>query len=115
VGKRWGLLLLWAAVVLSGCSTVPVGPTVMVLPGPGKTLEQFRTDDAACRPWASQQASTSSEGATTAQWQYDIAYQQCMYVKGNQIPGAAARYPTPPPTPPPSSASEPAPSPPPPH
>lgn len=27
-----------------------------------------------------------------AQRRYDIAYQQCMYAKGNQIPGAVRRY-----------------------
>lgn len=37
----------------------------------------------------------------TLQRRYDIAYQQCMYAKGNQIPGFPAVY-TPPPPPPPS-------------
>jgi len=39
-----------------------------------------------------------------AQRRYDIAYQQCMYAKGNQIPGGEQRsrrtYPAPPPPPP---------------
>jgi len=37
------------------------------------------------------------------QRRYDIAYQQCMYAKGNVIPGAASRryYASPPPPPPP--------------
>ncbi len=41
-----------------------------------------------------------------AQRRYDIAYQQCMYAKGNQIPGIVRRsqygYRPPPPPPPPS-------------
>ncbi|HZV54141.1 MAG TPA: glycine zipper family protein [Rhodocyclaceae bacterium] len=53
-----------------------------------------------------------------AQRRYDIAYQQCMYAKGNQIPGqyvqqpSAARpaaYPPPPPPPPGSPPPPPAP------
>lgn len=43
-----------------------------------------------------------------AQRRYDIAYQQCMYAKGNQIPGvvqqAPRRYRVPPPPPPPGYA-----------
>lgn len=47
------------------------------------------------------------------QRRYDIAYQQCMYAKGNQVPGYAlqapagrsASYPPPPPPPPPPPAS----------
>lgn len=34
-----------------------------------------------------------------AQWRYDIAYQQCMYAKGNQIPGYQYRQQIPPPPP----------------
>ncbi|HQP55162.1 MAG TPA: hypothetical protein PLN83_03555, partial [Syntrophorhabdus sp.] len=39
------------------------------------------------------------------QRQYDIAYSQCMYAKGNQVPGVVKRQPqadVPPPPPPPS-------------
>jgi hypothetical protein len=31
----------------------------------------------------------SQYGASTAQRRYDIGYQQCMYAKGNQVPGVA--------------------------
>jgi hypothetical protein len=41
------------------------------------------------------------------QRRYDIAYQQCMYAKGNQVPGAA--YAAPPPPPPPGAAPPPPP------
>jgi len=36
----------------------------------------------------------------SVQSRYDIAYMQCMYAKGNQIPVAVARRPAPPPPPP---------------
>ncbi|HWS11702.1 MAG TPA: YMGG-like glycine zipper-containing protein [Rhodocyclaceae bacterium] len=38
----------------------------------------------------------------TLQRRYDIAYQQCMYAYGNQVPGAPAPSAPPPPPPPPS-------------
>src|ERR1700690_1927968 len=148
-------------VVLSGCATVPNGPTVTVLPAPGKPFAQFQDDDAICRQWAAQQigvtpqetvnqntatgavagtliggglgaaiGSASGHVGTGAaigagagllfgtlggsdrgyyyersvQQRYDIAYQQCMYAKGNQIPGTVEptrriyrRIPPPPP------------------
>ncbi len=133
---------------------MPTGPSVMVLPGAGKSFEQFQTDDAVCRQWAAGQigmapqaianqntatgavagtamgaglgaaigAASGSAGAGAAigaasgllfgsaagassgqssgweaQRRYDIAYQQCMYAKGNQIPGYSRGSVTPPP------------------
>lgn len=133
--------------VLGGCATMPIGPSVTVLPGSGKPFEVFMADDGVCRQWAQQQiggvspsqtanenlasgavigglvgagigaligSATGDAGAGAAigagtgllfgtaqasgpayasEWQlqrrYDIAYQQCMYAKGNQIPGVA--------------------------
>jgi hypothetical protein len=49
-----------AAALVTGCATIPAGPSVMVLPGGGKTFEQFQADDALCRQWASQQTGTTS-------------------------------------------------------
>jgi hypothetical protein len=152
-----------ASMILAGCATIPTGPSVMVLPTPGKPLEQFQGEDAVCRQWAAeslgpgttpemQSAVTSAAvgtavgaavgavfgsvgghagsgaaigaasglaggtlmglGAMQAHWwevqrRYDIAYQQCMYTKGNQVPGVAQNppaprrnYPPPPPPPP---------------
>ena len=34
------------------------------------------------------QAGSASSG--TLQWRYDVAYTQCMYAKGHQVPGAAS-------------------------
>jgi len=48
-------------VLVSGCATVPTGPTVMVLPGSGKTFQQFQVDDAICRQWARQQIGASPQ------------------------------------------------------
>lgn len=124
---------------LTGCVSMPTGPSVMVLPGSGISFEHFRNDDAVCQQYALNQAggTTASEagigsGATSAavgtalgaaagaalgggrgaaigagtgllggglvgsgaagssmdiaQNRYDIAYIQCMYAKGHQVP-----------------------------
>jgi uncharacterized protein YcfJ len=145
--------VLAAVLVLGGCVAQPIGPTVRVLPAPGKPFEQFAAEDAGCRQYASQQVagapeqaneqlvnsavigtllgaglgaalgrgpgaavgaatgaligtSSGSNGAAwaqmTTQQRYDIAYIQCMYAKGNQVPGytlvtvAPYGYPPPP-------------------
>jgi hypothetical protein len=159
IQRRFTLLLIALVVVLAGCATLPTGPSVMVLPAPGKSFEQFQADDALCRQWARQQIGMSpqeamnqntvtgaavgtavgaglgaaigaasgrsgagaaigaasglalgaSSGASAGQvygWEaqrrYDISYQQCMYAKGNVIPGhrRSRRIMTPPPPPP---------------
>jgi hypothetical protein len=174
IAKRL-LMLVGLGVVLTGCATIPTGPSVMVLPGSGKPFEQFQADDASCRQWAFQQtgisaadasaksgvtsavvgtvmgaglgaaigaaagnpalgaaagagaglfggsaagASAAYASASAVQYRYDVAYQQCMYAKGNQIPGVASRparsvYAPSPPPPPPPGYTPPAPSPPP--
>jgi hypothetical protein len=156
------LASLVAGLLLTGCATVPSGPSVMVLPGTGKTFEGFQTDDLVCRQWAAQhvgittgQASATStaggaaigtvvgaaagaaigaaagspatgaavgagagllggtaagagraEGSSYAvQQRYDMAYMQCMYAKGNQIPvtrGSEPAFTAPSPPPPPA-------------
>lgn len=54
------LLLLLAA----ACVTAPTGPSVMVLPGTGKSFDQFRGDDLECRQYAYEQ--TGGANATAA-------------------------------------------------
>jgi uncharacterized protein YcfJ len=56
---------LVAAVLVTGCATVPTGPSVTVLPGRNKAFEQFQMDDAACRQWAGQQTGASPSQAST--------------------------------------------------
>ncbi len=173
---RWGLPAFVMVLGLTGCATIPTGPSVMVLPGRGKTFEEFQADNGVCRQWASTeigttpgQASTeagvssaamgtilgaglgaaigaasgnpgvgaaigagggalggtavglgvSQAAAGSVQWRYDVAYEQCMYAKGNRIPVAArsayGTQPAPPPPPAAGSAPSPTPPPPPPH
>ena len=82
------------AAVGTACTT---GPQVLVLPGENKTLDQFHGDDAFCRGWAAQQS------GTTGGWRYDIAYTQCMYIKGNKVPVSADLQPAYTPRPAPSA------------
>jgi hypothetical protein len=165
--RRWVLLLGSAVAALSGCASLPTGPSVMVLPAAGKSFEQFQVEDAVCRQWAAQQvggapgapatqntavgaavgtavgaglgaaigaasghagagaaigagtglltgaaagANADQASGWNAQRRYDMAYQQCMYAKGNQIPGAVrgTRRPAVPPPPPPPPGYSPA-------
>lgn len=58
---------LIAAVLLAGCASVPTGPDVMVLPGTGRSFDEFRTDDMVCRDFAqSQIGGKSGEDAATS-------------------------------------------------
>src|SRR5664280_3501151 len=52
-----------ATVILAvtGCASMPNGPSVMVLPGTGMSFDQFRNDNAIC-----QQFAFSQVGGTTA-------------------------------------------------
>ena len=133
---------LSGSMFIGGCVSVPTGPSVMALPGTGKTYEQFRRDDTECRQYAFQQVggTTSGQAATNAgvqsavlgtvigavagaafgghdgaavgagtgllvgsmagtgaaqqssygtQRQYDHAYIQCMYARGERVPVSA--------------------------
>jgi hypothetical protein len=128
--------------LLGGCASVPSGPDVAVMPGPGKSFEQFAQDDSICRSYADRSIGNNvnnvgannvvtgaavgtalgagagallggnHEGAEmgagaglltgtavgmgnanasqgNVQRRYDIAYEQCMYAKGHQLPPAS--------------------------
>lgn len=175
---KGALAALSVVLMLSGCATMPPGPSVLVMPGNGKTFDAFQTDDSVCRQWAQTQTGWNANqtvnenvvggalaggalgaasgaligaasgnvgpgaaigagagllggaflGATQAfpagsevQRRYDNSYQQCMYLKGNQIPAQvqasnrrSARWSSPPPPPPPAYSQRLAPIPPPP-
>ena len=159
--RRWtsagvsGVAML--ALLVSGCAQTPLGPTVQVMPGPGKSFDQFTYDQAGCKQFAegavagqAQNANTRGIGAaalTTGlaaglgaaigggrgagigaasgalggagigggmssreqggiQAQYDNAFAQCMYAKGNMVPGyGPMMVNAPPPPPPPPSGN----------
>ncbi len=59
-------VVLSLAFILGACTTMPNGPSVLVLPGTGKNFDQFRMDDLDCRQFAYQQTggATASTAAT---------------------------------------------------
>jgi len=40
---------------------MPAGPSVLVMPAPGKTIESFQVEDMTCRQWAGQQIGISAQ------------------------------------------------------
>lgn len=144
------LLMIGAGMLLAACAETPTGPTVSVMPAPGKPFDVFQEDDAYCKQYASTQISdapssgkqvaagaaagavvgavagtllgdsrnAAGAGAATGalfgtaagannadrtsaglQRRYNVAFEQCMYSKGNQVPGfsRSGYYPPPPP------------------
>jgi hypothetical protein len=99
-GSRFSPLI--SLLMFGACTTLPTAPSVMALPGAGKTLAEFRADDYACRQFASVEASggvmagaaagtsVSPDATHDAQRSYDGAYMQCMYAKGHKVPVGGA-------------------------
>jgi hypothetical protein len=89
---RVGLLMV-TALLTAACASAPTGPSTLVLPGEGKSHDQFRADDARCRPVAAAEVQATPGGYVTPQAKYDMAYVQCMYAAGHQVPvrGAPVR------------------------
>ena len=141
------IISLLCLFIITGCATLPTGPSVQVYPGYDKPFDEFQLDDAACRAWAGRSIGLtpdeirnqstvsgaaigtvlgagfgaligsasgnvgagaaigagsglligSATGADSgrvygyeAQRRYDSYYLQCMYSKGNQVPGVLA-------------------------
>ncbi len=47
--------------MLGGCMTMPIGPSVLVLPGSGVSFEQFQEDNGVCQEWAAQQSGSPQQ------------------------------------------------------
>src|SRR5712671_5812009 len=89
MGVRWGMLLLGLG-MLDACTVLPTGPYALVLPAVGKSMDVFQVEEGECRAYARQQLGVVPEQAASwrlLQVQYDRAYVQCMYAKGNVVPG----------------------------
>lgn len=135
--------LLGPVLLLAACAQTPLGPTVAVMPAPGKPFDVFQSDQLLCKQYAEGQVAGQAEDANmravgaaalttalgaglgaaigsasgaagigagigagsgalggagigamqsdranmTIQQRYDIAFSQCMYSRGNQVPG----------------------------
>jgi hypothetical protein len=58
--------VLTASLLLAACVSMPKGPSVMVLPGTGKSFDQFRYDDVECRQFADVQIGGTSPSDSAA-------------------------------------------------
>ena len=83
--RRWPIAIV-SGLLLAACARLPSGPGIAALPGSAKNADEFRSDDASCRQVA------AIEAKATEKWRYDMTYLQCMYAKGNQIPGPGGMY-----------------------
>jgi len=69
MSRTFRLTSVFALLALAGCVTVPTGPSVMVLPGTGKSFDQFRLDEYDCKQYAHSHVG----GSTTQQAAEDSA------------------------------------------
>lgn len=67
MGSGFGRVALWCVpaigLLLAGCAQTPMGPTVQVMPGPGKSFDQFRMDQEVCKGYAANQVGGQAENA----------------------------------------------------
>lgn len=61
-GTRWAAWI--APLLLGACTVMPSGPSALVLPGTGKSFDQFRSDDFSCRGYAQAQLGGSAQQAS---------------------------------------------------
>jgi len=83
------LTALMIASLLTACTSMPAGPSMMALPGSTKSFDKFRIDDNQCRQFAHEQVnSTNPENLSKQvnQQRYDTSYIQCMYGKDHRVP-----------------------------
>jgi hypothetical protein len=88
-GTRFALALAATSLLLGACAVMPTGPSVMALPGSGKTIEQYQADAVACQQQAAAVAGSVSYASMSwyqLQRGYDSIYLQCMYASGNRVP-----------------------------
>lgn len=92
--------ILITTTLLSACTLMPSGPNVVVLPGTGRNLEQFRIDDIDCQQHAMQIVHDDVEkysiNGYVIQNKYDVSYIQCMYAYGHRVPIIGNYAPAPP-------------------
>ncbi len=51
------------SLLVSGCAQTPMGPTVQVMPGPGKSFDAFAGDQAICKGYAQQAVAGQAQNA----------------------------------------------------
>lgn len=100
---------LAVSLLLAACASRPTTPSLLVLPGSGKTFAQFQSDELLCKQHASVRADSAKGSSADLQEVYDMSYIQCMFANGNRVPvydqimyeSRKEWHPPPPPPPPP--------------
>lgn len=59
------LLCASTALLLAGCASTPLGPTVRAMPPQGKSFDQFAMEQAGCKQYAEDQVRGQAERANT--------------------------------------------------
>lgn len=83
------LTALMIASLLTACTSMPTGPSMMALPGSTKSFDKFRIDDNQCRQFAHEQVNSTNPEKFSKQANqqgYDMNYVQCMYGKDHRVP-----------------------------
>ena len=60
-------VILTPVLLLSACASEPLGPTVAVMPAPGKPFDMFQGDQALCKDFAAQQVQGGAQQANNKQ------------------------------------------------
>jgi len=81
------ILAILIGMTLSGCVTLPTGPSVPMSPEDGKPFNVYLAEDRKCRQIAEQQLGKYYDYLSTyeAQYHYDNVFVQCMTSHGNRI------------------------------
>jgi hypothetical protein len=59
---RWFMVIFVMVGIIGGCTAVPQGPTVQVLPGRAHSFAEFQRSDVSCRQYATTQQQETPEG-----------------------------------------------------
>ncbi|HLQ25131.1 MAG TPA: hypothetical protein VK138_04550 [Acidiferrobacterales bacterium] len=75
-----------ALLLLGACATLPDGPSVLALPGTGKSFDQFRNDDGVCRQYAYEQLGGKTPNQASSE---SAARSAAVGTVGGAVAGAA--------------------------
>ena len=81
------ILKILAGMSLSGCVTLPTGPSVPMSPGEGKPFNIYLAEDGKCRQISERQLGKYYDylSSQEAQYHYNNVFVQCMTSHGNRI------------------------------
>jgi hypothetical protein len=65
--KRPAALFVLPLLLLNACASEPLGPTIPVMPAPGKPFDVFQSDQALCKQYASGEVQGGAQSANNRQ------------------------------------------------